>query len=42
MGDHVHDIFVNLHIVCGFDQRAIGKAKLMLGGGDFMMMLVAM
>ena len=41
LGDHVHDIFVDLHAVGGLDQAAVGQAELMLGGGDFMVMLVA-
>ena len=40
MGDHVDDIFVDLHPVGGLDQRAVGQAELVLGGGDLVMVLV--
>ena len=40
MGDHVHDIFVDLHAVGGLDQAAIGQAELVLRSGDFVMVLV--
>ncbi len=35
------DIFVDLHAVSGLDQFAIGQPEFVLGGGDFMVMLVA-
>ena len=41
MGDHVHDIFVDLHAVGGLDQRAVGQAELVLRGGDLVVVLVA-
>ena len=41
LGDHVDDIFVDLHAVGGVDQRAEGQAELVLGGGDLVMVLVA-
>ena len=40
MGDHVHDIFVDLHAVGGVDQGAVGEAELVLGGADLVMVLV--
>ena len=40
MGDHVHDIFVDLHPVGGLDEAAVGEAELVLGGGDLVMVLV--
>ena len=40
LGDHVDDIFVDLHPVGGLDQLAVGQAELVLGGGDLVMMLV--
>ena len=40
MGDHVDDIFVDLHPVGGLDQAAVGQAQLMLRGGDLVMVLV--
>ena len=41
MGDHVHDVLVDLHAVGGFDQRAEGQAEFVLRGGDFVVVLVA-
>src|SRR3546814_12406449 len=41
MGDLVHDIFVDLHAVGSRHQRAELQTQLVLGGGDFMVMLVA-
>jgi hypothetical protein len=40
VGDHVDDIFVDLHSVGGLGQSAVGEAELVLGGGDLVMMLV--
>ena len=40
VGDHVDDIFVDLHAVGGLDQRAVGQAELVLRGGDLVMVLV--
>ena len=40
MGDHVDDIFVDLHPVGGLDQAAVGEAELVLGGGDLVVVLV--
>jgi hypothetical protein len=37
----VHDIFVDLHAVGGLHQRAEGQAQFVLGGGDFVVVLVA-
>jgi hypothetical protein len=37
----MHDIFVDLHTVGGLHQRAEGEAQLVLGRGDFVVMLVA-
>ena len=37
----MHDIFVNLHAVSGFCQRAKGQTKLMLSRGNLMVVLVA-
>ena len=41
MSDHVHDIFVDLHAVGRFGKRAEGQAQFVLGGRDFMVVLVA-
>ncbi len=40
MGDHVDDVFVDLHAVGGLDQPAVGEAELVLGGRDLVMVLV--
>ena len=37
----MHDILIDLHAVGGLRQRAKGQTKLVLGGGDFMVVLVA-
>src|SRR5665213_4413807 len=37
--DIVHDVFVNLHVVGGFDQGRKDVAELMLRGGDLVMVL---
>src|SRR3546814_19547312 len=41
MGNLMHDVFVDLHAIGGRHQRAELEAQLVLGGGDFVMMLVA-
>ncbi len=40
LGNHLHDIFVDLDAVAGFDQLAEGQAQFVLAAGDFMVMLV--
>src|SRR3546814_13233367 len=39
--DLMHDIFVDLHAVGGFGERAEGQAELVLRRGDLMVVLVA-